>query len=384
MESAFSWSYTLCTPAERDLWASVSVFADSFDLAAAERVCAGDHLLGALSGLVDKSVLVLDRATMRYRLLEPVRQFGCGRLRAAGRDRVLALRSAHRDWYLALAERFAAEWFGPCELEWIERVRVELPNLRAAIEFCLTTPGQEPAGQRLAGALSSFWRPGGALPEGRYWLERALAASRTPRRERLCALDAYGRIQRAQGRLPAAILTARECALTAKLLADRLYEARAVRDLGLTLLLEGDAVRAGPLLDTAARSLARHGESVDGLVMADLGRAMVALSKGDQARATELCAECRRLCLAHGDRWWLEQALTTSAHIAEVGGDSAQARAYVQEGLRSSRTFGDTVTAATATANTIGVAVIGEPPQLPGSSSSTPGHPLRRGSVPPR
>ena len=112
MESAFSWSYTLCTPAERDLWASVSVFADSFDLAAAERVCAGDHLLGALSGLVDKSVLVLDRATMRYRLLEPVRQFGCGRLRAAGRDRVLALRSVEfaRNHGVAVHVRSSFSW----------------------------------------------------------------------------------------------------------------------------------------------------------------------------------------------------------------------------------------------------------------------------------
>ena len=44
LESAFGWSYGLCSPRERAVWARVSVFVDSFGLAAAEHVCAGDGL----------------------------------------------------------------------------------------------------------------------------------------------------------------------------------------------------------------------------------------------------------------------------------------------------------------------------------------------------
>src|SRR5947207_3041176 len=75
LETAFTWSWKLCSPTERALWGRMSVFADSFELAAAEYVCAdGDEpdseLVTVLSGLVDKSVLMRDDSApgMRYRL----------------------------------------------------------------------------------------------------------------------------------------------------------------------------------------------------------------------------------------------------------------------------------------------------------------------------
>ena len=40
LRTAIEWSHALCTPAEQALWRRLSVFAGSFDLAAAEEVCA--------------------------------------------------------------------------------------------------------------------------------------------------------------------------------------------------------------------------------------------------------------------------------------------------------------------------------------------------------
>jgi predicted ATPase/DNA-binding CsgD family transcriptional regulator len=84
LQASVTWSYDLCSPAERLLWARLSVVADDFDLAAAEHVCSGDELgadeiLVALVGLVDKSIVLRapDRGgPARYRLPSLVREQG--------------------------------------------------------------------------------------------------------------------------------------------------------------------------------------------------------------------------------------------------------------------------------------------------------------------
>ena len=84
LEENISWSYDLCSEPERLLWARLSVFADGFDLAAAEQVCSGgelgaDEILDTLVGLVDKSVVlrVADAdGAARYRLPAIAREHG--------------------------------------------------------------------------------------------------------------------------------------------------------------------------------------------------------------------------------------------------------------------------------------------------------------------
>ena len=84
LQASAGWSYDLCSPAERLLWARLSVFADGFDLAAAEHVCSGDEfgadeILDALVGLVDKSIVLRapDRGgPAQYRLPALVREQG--------------------------------------------------------------------------------------------------------------------------------------------------------------------------------------------------------------------------------------------------------------------------------------------------------------------
>jgi predicted ATPase len=84
LQASISWSYDLCSPAERLLWTRLPVFADTFDLPAAEHMCAGDGLaadeiLGTLVGLVDKSVVLRapdNGGAARYQLLGIVREHG--------------------------------------------------------------------------------------------------------------------------------------------------------------------------------------------------------------------------------------------------------------------------------------------------------------------
>src|SRR5262249_7517749 len=92
LRALVDWSYALCSPEERELWARVSVFAGSFDLEAAQQVCADgavlppDALLDAVTGLVEKSVLLREEppSGVRYRVLETIRQYGRERLAERG------------------------------------------------------------------------------------------------------------------------------------------------------------------------------------------------------------------------------------------------------------------------------------------------------------
>ncbi|QFG24803.1 BTAD domain-containing putative transcriptional regulator [Actinomadura sp. WMMB 499] len=176
-------SYNLCTPGERLLWARLSVFAGSFDFKAAEAVCAGDGLdaadvLDLVTGLVHKSVVMVDGTgrAARYRLLETIRQYGLDRLRADGNAAEYRIR--HSDHYHALARGAATDWCSPRETEWLDRLRTELPNFRAALTFCLTRADRARTGAGIAADLTRTrsWFFSGTLGEGRHWLTGHSAA----------------------------------------------------------------------------------------------------------------------------------------------------------------------------------------------------------------
>jgi predicted ATPase len=76
LRATVTWSYQLLSEPERAVFDRLSVFAGGFDPAAAEAVCAGaavdrDDVDDLFAGLVDKSLVVVDRTdrSARYRLL---------------------------------------------------------------------------------------------------------------------------------------------------------------------------------------------------------------------------------------------------------------------------------------------------------------------------
>jgi predicted ATPase len=157
----------LLTGRERHLFARLSV-SGSFDLEAATAVCAGgaivpDQILDEIQGLVDKSLLAVERraGVTRFRMLDFVRQYASERLAAAGEGVPLADR--HRAYFGELAQRADRELWA---LTPAGRARLddESPNLRAAIDDgCARAPDDALA---IAGALGLYWRVRGRLAEG--------------------------------------------------------------------------------------------------------------------------------------------------------------------------------------------------------------------------
>ncbi|MEV0602581.1 hypothetical protein AB0I82_25250 [Streptomyces sp. NPDC050315] len=219
LRTAIGWSHQLCTPAERLLWARLSVFAGSFDAETARQVCADDHLPAhqipaVLGSLTEKSILIWQPTGggERYRMLDTLREYGAHWLRGLGEDDTL--RRRHRDHYLALARLGDAAWIGPNQFYWYDRMTAEHDNLRAALEYSLAEPEGHTA-LELAGSLWFFWYGCGFLKEGRHYLDQALAADTTPSRARAKALYACGPLLVYLGDLPALEERAAECAALA-------------------------------------------------------------------------------------------------------------------------------------------------------------------------
>jgi predicted ATPase len=102
LRAAIGWSHELCTPAERLLWARLSVFAGSFRLPDAQDVCTTSQLpdevvTAGLSLLTERSVLLADRRTPgEYFLPVILRGYGRQMLRRLGEDAEFAER--YRRW----------------------------------------------------------------------------------------------------------------------------------------------------------------------------------------------------------------------------------------------------------------------------------------------
>jgi predicted ATPase len=146
LQGAMDWSYELLAPGERELFDALGVFAGDLDLAAAAAVSGLDEFeaLDLLSQLVDKSMLEVDPARERYRLLETLRQYAWERLAAAGR--LAAAREAHARWFLSLAGQQAARMaVSGQQVDALDRLEADYDNLRAALAYLIETPQAESA-----------------------------------------------------------------------------------------------------------------------------------------------------------------------------------------------------------------------------------------------
>jgi hypothetical protein len=173
LRATVAWSYELLTEEERRLFERLAVFAGGFDLTAAEAV-GMDGNLGRgdvddlVVSLVDKSILLTGEPG-RYLLLETLREFGADRLEAT------RLSSRVRDVHLAYFARLAVDAHaglqGPEQVAWLERLRHDWANLRAAFGWARAS-GQVDAASTIAVHLiwAATWHDRG---EPLLWAETA-------------------------------------------------------------------------------------------------------------------------------------------------------------------------------------------------------------------
>ena len=163
-QATVGWSYSLLNRAEQLLLGPLPVFAESFDLDAAEAVCGlggiqAPDVTGLLGSLVDKSLVVADPAgpALRYRLLETIRQFAADRLAESGETEAAALAAAHCAHYLGLAQTAAPYLTGPDQGSWLTRLDADQANLRRAAEHAASRPDGTAQVLRFGVALWKYW-----------------------------------------------------------------------------------------------------------------------------------------------------------------------------------------------------------------------------------
>ncbi len=299
---------------------------------------------GTLAGLVDKSILSRtgDGADVRYRLLDTLREYGSEWLGELGEQQ--NVRGRHRDWILRLVEQCEREWFGAYQKEIFTRLLSEHANVSAALDYCLTTPGEAQTGLRMAGALCFYWVGCGFLAQGRYWLDRALALDADVTRVRAKAL--WERLHRHQaGRNGRRDRVPGGRSGGGPQIGDPVASANAVHRLGCVALVTDDHAQAATLFRDALAAYDSLGEMNTSVIMARAEYAMTVAFQGDLPFAVELCEEVRAIGEEYGEQWVRAYALYVLAFAAWTGGRVEEATDLARQCVNISRTFHDLVCA---------------------------------------
>ena len=344
------WSWELLHDSERHVLARLSVFAGGFDLAAAEALTSGEgvrpeEVIGLLAALVDKNLVQFDdtgTGPARYRLLETVRQYATRQLEAGNPAAAYDARVAHRDHYLALAQAAAPRLVAAEQAEWLDRLDLELGNLRAAIAFCLEH--EDPAsGIALVTSLEVFWRARGRAAEGADALAGLLGLP--PGREatlrRGLGLAIAADLSQHAGRYAAAEHFCDEALALAQPAGDDHLVAHVLRTRAYVLLRQGQqATAALPLIERGLGLARRLGA---GHLTARLlaSRAYALDVQGDHAAAERDAAEALSLYRQAGDRRESGTILGNLGYTELSTGDLGPARDHLMESLAIARVLND-------------------------------------------
>jgi predicted ATPase/class 3 adenylate cyclase len=342
LRAAVDWSYSLLTTAEQALLGRLSVFAGSFDLAAAEAVARSGaidvvEVAGLLGSLVDKSLVVADPAgaALRYRLLETIRLFAADRIAEAGDGETAAVRAAHCAHYLSVAETAAPHLTGPDQGGWLARLDADQANLRRAAEYAASRPGGTAQVLRFGVALGRYWATRDRVEVGAL----LVGVLRRPDAAADPALFAEALTTAAQlterTDPPTSLRLARQAHQVARALGDNRLLARACVRLCWAYYHLGDWERAGPLGQEAAQRARALGDDVL------LGQSLCAYAS--VARPEEcgpLYAEALACTERTGDLGTAAWIHTDAGFVALMLGDIPAARAHLEAAVRAAETLG--------------------------------------------
>ncbi|WTJ33174.1 helix-turn-helix transcriptional regulator [Streptomyces luteogriseus] len=235
---------------------------------------------------------------------------------------------------LRRAEACERGWFGPGQPETVARLRADRDNLRAALDFSFSAPGETLAGLRLAGTLWFYWHACGASREGLYWLDRALAAAPEPTRERARGLWVAGLLAAATRDFPRGHRHAAEALALARALGDAAEAAHAEYVIGVIRLFGDDLPGALRHFETTVARGPVPGQhlSLAGLDQVELACALGFL--GEAERAVEVCEQALGLCERHGEQWVRSYVLRILALAHSVRRDWPRAERHGREALR--------------------------------------------------
>lgn len=362
LRATIDWSYNLLSEIERLMLQRLSVFAGGFTLEAASAVCAGagivqSQVLDLLGHLVDKSLIMIStprRAVeqTRYRLLESIREYACGKLEETGDAQV---RDRHLEYFVGLAEKAESNTFGADSLNYSKRLDQELDNIRAAMDWSIQT-SQAITTFRLATALNYFWAyfwaaglnyigyNRSSIGEWQGMLNKALSLPEGLKRTtgRAKALNAIGFFFWTditpfdpRRELEEALSIGRE-------LEDKSIIARSLCNLGLSESVQGNYAEARSLLRQGLDILRELGaEYKTDYLWALIFLGDVALNQDDLSEAQILYGQCSSALKEINDRNFQAYVVRRLGILAWHRGEFQEATELCQESLKFNLELGD-------------------------------------------
>jgi predicted ATPase/DNA-binding CsgD family transcriptional regulator len=342
LRGAIDWSHALLDAREQAVFRRLAIFAGGFRIDAAEAVCRVDgdatDILGALSSLVDKSLVVPPTDTERYRLLEPIREYALDRLRANAEQETTTDRCAKYLLDLVMAE--VPDPMGMGNAPSINRLVEEFTNVTAILPWLIR---KKPADA--VHVLGRFAQNHlGLIPTHvsviREWLGRALDAYRTRDRTRVEGL--LGEIQLlslVESERHLARPMADEAVAISIELGDETLEARALSRSAFLAMWE-DTERALTEYNVAVPMLRRG--HLAALALALSGRAVLRQRADDPQGAEDDIIEALAAWDRHAGPSILRiNALQAGADVAFQAGAIDRAEGRLREAIDLAQSAGD-------------------------------------------
>lgn len=174
LRATLDWSYNLLSEPERVLLVRLSVFRGGFTAGAVQVIGETQHQ--TLMQLVRKSLVmtfVNDNVSQpRYRLLETIQLYADEKLRE--RNELDDAQDQHLHYFLNLAEE-PIELAGPRVDPWVQRMDVELDNVRTAFARAMQRNDHAEMAMRLVYAMTKYGYHRGHMAELKSWAEQAWA-----------------------------------------------------------------------------------------------------------------------------------------------------------------------------------------------------------------
>jgi predicted ATPase/DNA-binding CsgD family transcriptional regulator len=241
MRATLDWSYEWLSEAERAMFRRLAIFQGGFMIEAVPAAWDLELLdelsvLENLSSLVNKSLVAVKvgAQSQRYRLLEPLRQYGLERLKEHQEFDATARR--HAQYFAEFARQAADSWNKTPDLIWLGNIEAELDNIRAALEWSLSQSNDPVLGAQIAARLGNFWFSRD-YHEGLRWLE---LAQRSVTYEGYPALSVEVAVARMRSYMmadiPATLRAVEEAQPYARSLSDEVLLRRTLLFYGLALL----------------------------------------------------------------------------------------------------------------------------------------------------
>jgi predicted ATPase/DNA-binding XRE family transcriptional regulator len=347
ISATVAWSYQLLDPNQQRAFRRLGMLPARFSIEAATAVLGGsegstgeDEALGAVAGLIDRSLLVRSDTSVTtrplYQMLETVRAYAAA-LAGTGGERDAALEGLTRHC-TGEAARAAEALVGHEQAEWLNRVREDLENYRVVLARLIEQRRSTEASE-IAWGLMFYWLIRARSAEGLQWCEEILnLPALTPAAESKALVAAAvmrhtrGEPERARTDLMRAVPLAR--------LAGAIYVVMQAEN------LLGHIENAVGNPDAARDKFVYCIDGFRELAIpwgagnALMGMAGVALASGDVDHAERILDEATSVLRSAGP-WFLNLSLYIRAILAVRRGDHRHGIACVRESLVCSRQLHD-------------------------------------------